>query len=179
MLARGLVVSTAGNVSVRCAGGLLITPTRRHPDDLAPADLIPVALDRRGAHRCVGDPSLEWRLHAAIYRARPDVGAVVHTHSPHATARSFDRAPLLVETEERTYFDLERIDVADPAPAGSEELARAAVRALGSRPAALLARHGVVGVGQDPRDALDMCCLVEQQALIAGLRERHGVAGTL
>jgi L-fuculose-phosphate aldolase len=170
MLARGLVSSTVGNVSARCGRGMVITPTRRHPDDLEPVDLVELDLDGRSVD---GDacPSLEWRLHAAVYRERPDVGAVVHTHSPHAVARSFDPAPLLIETEERTYFDLDRIEVAEPAPAGSEELARAVVRALGSRQVALLARHGSVGVGCDPRDALEMCCLAEHQCVIAHMRQ--------
>jgi L-fuculose-phosphate aldolase len=173
MLARGLVSSTVGNVSVRWAGGLLITPTRRHPDDLDPEDLVQLELDGSAANGGAGAPSLEWRLHAAIYQARADAGAIVHTHSPHATARSFEPAPLVIQTEERTYFDLDRIEIAEPAPAGSEQLARAAVRALGPRPAVLLARHGVIGVGADPRDAVEMCSFVEHQALIAGLLERN------
>jgi GTP cyclohydrolase II len=172
MSARGLVFSTVGNVSGRWGGGMVITPTRRHPRELEPADLVHLDLDGRNLSESCVPPSLEWRLHAAIYRARPDVGAVIHTHSPHATARSFDPAPLVVETEERTYFDLDRIEVAPPAPAGSQQLSRAAVWALGSRPAVLLARHGVVGVGSDPGEALDMCCLVEHQAIITGLLKR-------
>jgi L-fuculose-phosphate aldolase len=170
MLTRGLVFSTVGNVSVRWEGGLMITPSRRRPDDLTADDLVVLDLHGRQASNCPGRPSLEWRMHAEIYCARPDIGAVVHTHSPHATARSFDARPLLVETEEREYFGVDRIDVAEPAPAGSPELAHAAVRALGPRPAALLARHGVVGVGLHPRDAMEACCLVEHQALIDNLR---------
>jgi L-fuculose-phosphate aldolase len=169
MLARGLVVSTAGNVSARSGDGLLITPTRRYPDDLVASDL--VELDTCGVLRgATGQPSLEWPLHAAIYLARPDVHAIVHTHSPHATARSFDPEPLLVEREERGYFAIDRIDVAAAAEAGSPQLARAAVQALGSAPVALLARHGVIGTGATPRDALEMCCLAEHQAIIEGLR---------
>jgi len=169
-LARGLVTSTVGNVSARCETGMLITPTRRHPEDLAPDDIVELSLDGLGA----GEPSLEWRLHAAVYRARPDVGAIVHTHSPHAVARSFDPSSLVVETEERVYLGLDRIDVAPPGGAGTPELARAAVRTLGSRPAVLLARHGVVGTGADPRSALEMCCAVEHQAQIALLLAQSG-----
>ena len=166
MYARGLVVASAGNVSVRSGAGMLITPTRRHPDDLARSDVIALDLDGT-AQRGVWAPSLEWRLHAAIYRARPDVQAVVHTHSPYAVARSFDPTPLRVVTEEREYFSVDRIEVAKPARAGSMALAQSAVSALGARPAVLLAHHGAIGVGGCARDALDMCLLVEQQALIA------------
>lgn len=163
MLQRGLVTSTVGNVSARCDGGLLITPTRRHPDELAPDDLVTVTLE--GASDG-GVPSLEWRMHAELYRARPDVGAIAHSHSPYAVARSFDPRPVVVQTEERSYFGLDRIEVARPAEAGSGELALAAVEALGARCAALLARHGAVAVGASPRDAVELCATVEQQAQI-------------
>jgi L-fuculose-phosphate aldolase len=167
----GLVVATAGNVSARCHSGMLITPTRRHPADLDPDELVELSLDGQA-----GDPdatpSLEWRLHAAIYRARPDVAAVVHTHSPHATVRSFDHTPLVIQTEERIYFGVDRVEVGAPAAAGSEQLALSTVHALGPRPAALLGRHGVVGVGASPRDALEICCFVEHQALIDSLLAR-------
>jgi L-fuculose-phosphate aldolase len=155
---------------------MLITPTRRHPADLEPDDLVHLDFDGHQLTPGAAAASLEWRLHAATYRARPDVGAVVHTHSPHATARSFDPTPMAFETEERVYFDLEPIEVAPPAAAGSERLARGAVRALGPRSAALLARHGVIGVGGDPREALDMCCLVEHQALILDAVDRRAHA---
>jgi L-fuculose-phosphate aldolase len=161
---RGLVTSTVGNLSARRGSGMLITPTRRDYADLTPRQLVALGLD--GTLRGRGQPSREWRLHAAIYRARPDVRAIVHTHSPYATARSFERVPLIVHTEERDYIGLDRIEVAPWRPAGSEELARLVTRALDGRPAVLLARHGVLAVGSTPRDALEMCCAVEHQALI-------------
>lgn len=166
MLARGLVAGSTGNVSGRVPGGLLITPTRVHPADLTPASLVELTLE--GEHTpAAGRPSLEWRLHAEVYRARPEVDAIVHTHSPHAIARSFDPAPIVVETEERTYLGLPRIEVAEPAAAGSLELALAGVAALGSRPAALLSRHGAVSVARSPRDAVELATVVEHQAQIA------------
>ena len=163
MLARGLVAGTAGNVSARFGEGLLITPTRVHPDDLRPDGL--VELDLRGEGGA--GASLEWPMHTAIYRARADVSAIVHTHSPHAVARSFDRRPIVIETQERTYLGLERIEVAEPTTAGTWELASGALAALADRPAALLSRHGVVAVGRTPRDALEMATAVEHQAQIA------------
>lgn len=167
MLARGLVAGTTGNVSTRLDGGrMLITPTRVHPDDLSAARLVELGFD--GGHDASGElPSIEWRLHAEVYRARPDVAAIVHTHSPHAIARSFDPSPIVVETEERTYLGLTRINVAEPAPAGSAELARAAVAALGALPAALLARHGAIAVGGTPREAVELATVVEHQAQVA------------
>jgi len=102
---------------------------------------------------------------------------VVHTHSPYATARSFRPDPLIVETEERTYLGLARFHVAPPAPAGSTALACGAVNALRASPAALLAHHGVVGVGPDPRAALEICALVEHQAVISSLRVPGSING--
>lgn len=166
MLNRGLTTGTVGNVSVRDGDAMLITPTRRHPQDLCPADLVRVGLAGGEVSPPEGPASQEWLMHAAIYRARPDVGAVVHTHSPNAIARSFDPSPLVVRTEERVYLGLERIEVAPHGDAGSEELAAGAVAALGDRATAMLARHGVVGTGADPRAALELCAAVEHQAVI-------------
>jgi L-fuculose-phosphate aldolase len=170
---RGLVTGTVGNVSVRFADGMLITPTRRAYATLRPRDVVALGLDgepRDGAHR---RPSTEWPLHAAIYRARPDIAAVVHTHSPYAMARSFDDAPIIVQTEERVYLGLTEIAVAASHPGGSPELAAAAVAALGRRPAVLLARHGVLAAATSPRAALETAAAVEHQAQIDWLLKAH------
>jgi len=83
--AAGLVPNKSGNVSCRSPGGFLITPAGKPYRDLAPGDLVelhvhgePPASGRR--------PSSEWRMHAAIYASRSDAAAIVHTHSPRATA---------------------------------------------------------------------------------------------
>lgn len=166
---RGLVTGTVGNVSARVGDAVLITPTRREYGRLRARDIVELALDGTRCRNGSGDPSIEWPLHAAIYRARADVGAIVHTHSPYATARSFDPAPIVVQTEERTYLDLVEIPVARPQPAASEALASEVVATLGRRPAVLLARHGVVAVAATPSAALEMCATVEQQAQIEWL----------
>jgi L-fuculose-phosphate aldolase len=170
MRQRGLVAATTGNVSARLDSTMLITPTRRDYDELHVSDLVSLPVDDRRLAPAHGTPSLEWRLHAAVYRARPDVGAVVHTHSPYATARSFDPSPLVVETEECEYLELDRICVVTPHAAGTAALAAAVVTVLGTRPSVLLARHGVVAVGGTPREALEMSCVVEHQALIDHIR---------
>jgi len=172
MLARGLVVSTAGNVSARYRDGLIIKPTRWRYSDLQVPDL--VALDLAGG--VLGgdlEPSTEWRLHAAVYAARADVEAIVHTHSPFATAWSFGPEPLSLDSEDERYFGLGDVRVAAWAPAGSRELADAAVQALGEAPAALLARHGALAVGAAPRDALETASVVERQAELRWLVARR------
>jgi L-fuculose-phosphate aldolase len=173
MRARGLVTSTVGNVSARHGEGMLITPTRQDYAELSPRRLVALGFDGRPLGRRGGHPSREWRLHAAVYRARPEVGAIVHTHSPYATARSFDPTTLVVETEERGYLGLDQIAVAEWGPPGTVELAHTVTKALGGRSAVLLARHGVIAVGATPRAALELSSTVEHQALIERvLRER-------
>jgi L-fuculose-phosphate aldolase len=170
MRQRGLVAATMGNVSARLGNTMLITPTRHDYDELHVSDVVLMRIDDRRLAPARGTPSLEWRVHAAVYRARSDVGAIVHTHSPYATARSFDHSPLVVETEECDYLELDRICVVTPHAAGTAALAAAVVTVLGTRPALLLARHGVVAVGGTPREALEMSCVVEHQALIDHIR---------
>jgi ribulose-5-phosphate 4-epimerase/fuculose-1-phosphate aldolase len=155
---RGLVAGTAGNVSAREGDRVHITPSGLPYPDMSDPDVVTLALD--GAV-LAGDrePSSERRVHLAVYAARPDVGAIVHTHSGYATAWSSLGEPLA--TAVRT---------SQPAPPGSDEIARAAVAALDDRAAALLARHGVLGVGSTPEEALAACEAVERQARVAWLR---------
>jgi hypothetical protein len=155
---RGLVAGTAGNVSAREGDRVHITPSGLPYPDMSEADVVTLALD--GAV-LAGDrePSSERRVHLAVYAARPDVGAIVHTHSGYATAWSSLGEPLATA-----------VRISRPAPPGSDEIARAAVAALGDRAAALLARHGVLGVGSMLREALAVSDAVERQARVAWLR---------
>ncbi len=100
MMSTGLVVGTSGNVSRRCAPeSFLITPSGVGYDSLQPNDLVEVDL-KTGVCGGIQKPSTETPLRAAIYRARPDVGAIVHTHSPYAAVFAVNRTeipPLLEE----------------------------------------------------------------------------------
>ena len=165
---RGLLVGTAGNLSVRVEDDILITPSRLPYERLSRRDVVVVDRDGRplrGRHL----PSRELPLHLAVYRARPDVRAVVHTHSPHATAWSFLDAALEPRTEDMDYYDVGVVRTAPPATAGSDELARTAVATLAGDGAVLLARHGVVAVGTDLESAACVAEAVEHQAHVAWL----------
>jgi len=83
--AAGMVPNKSGNVSCRIAEGFAITPAGMPYRGLLPQHIATVPLDAP-APAADARPSSEWRMHAAIYRARPDVTAIVHTHSPRATA---------------------------------------------------------------------------------------------
>lgn len=168
----GAVLGTAGNVSARVGAGFVITPTRLPYAELAPEDLVHVLGEQAsGPH----PPSREWRLHAAVYRGRPDVGGIVHTHSPRATAWSFLGEDLLPELEDNAYYATGPIRTAAPRPAASAELASAAAGALGDSAAVLLGRHGVLAAGPTPEHAALLAGLVERQAEIAWLLRGHAV----
>jgi L-fuculose-phosphate aldolase len=83
MNARGINQGTSGNISARVEEGLLITPSGIPYDEMKPGDIVPMRLD--GSHEGKLSPSSEWRFHTSIMRARPEVDAVVHTHSMFAT----------------------------------------------------------------------------------------------
>jgi L-fuculose-phosphate aldolase len=165
---RNLVVGTVGNVSARVPGGFLITPTRMPYEDMRPAHLVRLTLD--GTARGPGPmPSSEWRLHCAIYRARPHISAIVHTHSVHATAWSFQRERLEPRLEESRYYDIGPLRTSPPVRAGSRELGQVAVRALSGSRAALLGNHGVISVGGTLDEALICAEVVEREAQVAWL----------
>ena len=171
MLRLGLVSGTAGNVSARDGESILITPAAMPYEQMTEEDLVDVA-PAGEPHEGRGRPSSEWRVHAAIYAARADAGAIVHTHSVHATAWSFNDEPLDTGTEELEAAAGGPVLTAPYAPTGSEEIAAAAADALGDRGAVLLGRHGVVGVGATPAEALATCVVVERQAQLAWLLRR-------
>ena len=181
--AAGLVPNKSGNVSCRSAGGFLITPAGVPYRDLAPADIVELAVD--GAPGDAGPrPSSEWRMHQSIYAGRTDVAAIVHTHSPQATALAcagrgippFHYMIALAGGDIRCM---------PYATFGTAELATAALRGLDGRRATLLANHGIVAVGGSLREAHSVAVEVENLAtqylamLSAGLEPRVLDAGEL
>ncbi len=169
---RGLVVGSVGNVSSRTADGLRITPSRMPYASMEAADTVTVTWEGRSVAGTGHAPSRELPLHLAIYAARQEVGAIVHTHSPHAAAWSFLGEPLEPITEEIEYYGIGPVRTSEPAPAGSEHLASRAVAALGDSRAVLLGRHGVVATGATPADALVVAEAIEHQAQVAWLLRR-------
>jgi len=168
MLRLGLVAGSSGNVSALDDERVQITPAGLPYGDMGEDDVVTLALDGSvlAGRR---EPSSERRVHLAVYRARPDAGALVHTHSVHATAWSFLAEPLDTGTEELEHAAGGAVLTAPFAPTGSEEIAAAAVEALAGRRAVLLGRHGVLALGDSPARALAVCAAVERQAQIAWL----------
>jgi len=141
----GLNHGATGNLSIRAGAGMLITPTGVPWDRLAAADLVELSPD--GVVIGGGEPSSEWRLHAAIYHHRPDAGAVVHAHSPFATTFACLREPIPAVHYMMAVTGGNQVRCGAYAPFGTEALAQATLAALGASRACLLANHGVVTVG--------------------------------
>jgi L-fuculose-phosphate aldolase len=160
----GLVVGTAGNVSVREGDLVAVTPS-----GVLYAELTPELV---GVHRLDGTeldgaaveaplaPTSELPLHLAIYRARPEAGAIVHTHSPAATALS-----TLVDEVPAVHYYVAMfggpVPVAPYATYGTQELARNVVHALHDRTACLMGNHGAVAIGPDLATAHDKSVYLE------------------
>ena len=166
ILERGYVTGTAGNVSARLwtSDRLVITPSDAPYASLKPEDL---ALCSVQCEHIAGEnrPSIELPLHAAIYCARADVGAIVHTHSRCATAAAVGKAIPLTTEDATSALGSDRISCAAYAPEGSPELAENMVAALGSEgKALLLAEHGVLAVGSDVNEAFAISELIEEAA---------------
>jgi L-fuculose-phosphate aldolase len=166
MLRLGLVTGTSGNVSARDGDRVLITPSGLPYGEMREDDVVALSLDG-AVLEGTRQPSSERRVHLAVYAARPDAGALAHSHSVHATAWSFLGEPLDTGTEELKLAAGGAVLTAPFAPTGSDEIAAAAVEALGDRRAVLLGRHGVLALGESPARALDVCAAVERQAQIA------------
>lgn len=141
----GLMPNKSGNVSCRTRDGFLITPSGVPYALLEPGQLVELRADGSGPAGGLR-PSSEWRMHAAIYAGRPDVSAIVHTHSPRATALACARRGVPA-FHYMVALAGGAIRCVPYATFGSEELAANAVLGLEGRRATLLANHGVVAVG--------------------------------
>jgi L-fuculose-phosphate aldolase len=160
----GLVQGTSGNVSVRAGERMLITPSGVPYERMEPEDVVAVELEGDGSSfRARGGnvPSSEWRFHFDILRSRPEVGAVVHTHSPYATAFAICRKELVAAHYMIAAAGGPTIRVADYATFGTQELSNAALAALEGRWACLLANHGVIATGPTLERALWLAQEVE------------------
>lgn len=162
MLELGLVAGTWGNVSRRVnSESMVITPSGMDYDKLDGCNMVLVQFEGLGYEGPL-KPSVESALHAAVYRARPDVGAIVHTHSLYACAASVLRSEIPVILEEMAQLLAGSVCTAEYALAGTDELAACVVRALGSCNAVLLANHGAVACGRDLKEALLAVQVVEK-----------------
>ncbi len=161
----GLVVWTGGNVSVRDpeTGLVVIKPSGVRYEVLRPDQMVVLDLDGR---QLEGElkPSSDTASHLYIYRQRPDLNGVVHTHSPYATAFAANGRPIpMVLTAMADEFGCE-IPCAGFSLIGDESIGRQVIDSIGSSPAILLKNHGVFTVGQTAEAAVKAAVMVEDVA---------------
>jgi L-fuculose-phosphate aldolase len=162
MNASGINRGSAGNVSARCApgdGSFLVTPTGMAYAACAADDMVKVGADGKASGR--RKPSSEWRFHRDIYAARPEAGAVVHTHSPFATALACQEQGIPAFHYMVARFGGADVRCAGYATFGTQELSDAIIRAMEGRNACLMAHHGMVVFGRDCEQALALAVELE------------------
>jgi ribulose-5-phosphate 4-epimerase/fuculose-1-phosphate aldolase len=165
-VAKGLAHETAGNFSAidRNTGLIAITPSAIPRDSCSVDDICTVDLRGNlvdGRHK----PSSETPMHTAIYRAIPGVMAIVHTHSPYATAYAVARkeiGPFAIEILKVNG----RIPLVPYAIPGSQELADLAAAHLRDYPVVLLENHGPIAIGKDLDQAFLRAVFAEDLAKI-------------
>jgi L-fuculose-phosphate aldolase len=160
----GLNRGTAGNVSVRDGDGFFITPTGMAYEVLQPDDIPHMALDDSadGTWRGHRKPSSEWRFHRDLYAGRPDVGAVLHAHSPFAVSLACLRRDIPPFHYMIARFGGDSIRCANYEIFGSQALSTAAISAMAGRKACLLANHGLLVAGRDLGEALALAVELEE-----------------
>lgn len=156
---QGLNRAATGNIGVRCGTSFLITPSGVPAEKLSPETM--VAMDLSGAILGLGKPSSEWRFHRDILAARPEIGAVVHTHARFATSLACLQRELPAFHYMIAVAGGDSIRCTPYAIFGSQELSSLALQALQDRKACLLGNHGMIALGVDLADALAVAVEVE------------------
>lgn len=156
----GLSPGRSGNVSCRWKSGMLITPTGMPYEALNPADIVYVDADGDSPSRA-RKPSSEWRFHLSAYKARPEMGAVVHTHSLHATVLACAHKPIPAFHYMIAVAGGCDIPLIPYAPFGTQELADLVADGLAERNAVLMANHGQIAISKDLDSALELAHEVE------------------
>lgn len=152
MGAARLNTGTAGNVSVRIAGGMLITPSGTAPETCRPEDMVFVAEDGTPTGRLA--PSSEWRFHRDLYASRPEAGAILHAHAPFATALACQRREIPPFHYMIARFGGSTVRCARYATFGTQALSDNIVVAMEGRSACLMANHGMLVFGRNLGSAL-------------------------
>lgn len=163
LFAMGLLTATGGNLSARAADGetIWITPTRLFKGELRPEDLVRIAPDGTVVEGGRA-PSIEFPMHWAAYRARPEAAAVVHTHSPCATAFAICGQTLPpINTDAVLLADTPTVPWLMP---GSAALADAVGAALRQNRGAFLQNHGLITTGPTLRAAATHAMMLEETA---------------
>lgn len=165
MISSALVIGTWGNISIRITGEdlIAITPTGVDYDKLI-SDNIPI-IDFEG-NLIDGNmkPSIELPMHLEIYKKRPDIGAIVHTHSTYCTAMAIARKPIPASCEDLIQIVGGNVRVSEYRLPGTDDLGKVAVEALEGRNAVLLANHGLLAAGKNLKETIKIAFICEKSA---------------
>lgn len=175
MNASDLNQGTSGNISARYGDAMLITPSATPYDQLEPAMIAAMPLDGGGTWTGPLKPSTEWRFHLDIMRARPEVGAIVHTHSTYATAVAITRRAIPACHYMVAAFGGNDVKCAGYARYGTQALSDLVLAALEGRNSCLLANHGAITTG--PNLAKAMWLAVELETLAKQYTIAIGLGG--
>lgn len=150
MNACGLNQGTSGNISARYGDTMLITPTGTPYDELHPDDVASMPLESEyGAWHGPLAPSSEWRFHLDIMRARPEVGAIVHTHATYCTTLAMAHKDIPACHYMIAAAGGPTIRCSPYRQYGTKELSDVAIEALEGRTCCLLGNHGMIATGAD------------------------------
>ena len=170
----GINAGTAGNASARWQDGLIITPSGVPYEALELEDLVFMTLKGGPGGDHPLEPSSEWRFHRDIIASRHDVDAVVHTHSPHATAMAMCGMEIPASHYMIAGAGGNTVRCADYASYGTQELSDNALKSLAGRACCLLANHGVIATGKTTTKAMWMAHDVEMMARLHILATQAG-----
>lgn len=159
LVALGLNKGSSGNVSARCKDGFLVTPSGIAPEDMVANMMVNMQFD--GSHEQGKKPSSEWRFHRDILQNRPEINAVIHTHSMFATTMACLHQDIPPFHYMIAVTGGDTIRCAPYALFGSQALSDHALIALNERKACLLANHGMIAIGADVDEALAITVEVE------------------
>ncbi len=175
MNASGLNQGTSGNLSARYQDRMFITPSGIPYEELEPESLAAMPVDGEyGSWEGPFKPSSEWRFHLDIMQARPEVNAVVHTHSIYATTLAMARRDIPAAHYMVAIFGGDSVRCSGYATYGTKELSAYALQALEGRNACLLANHGMLVTGPSLEKAmwlaleLETLCRQYYQSLLIG-----------
>jgi len=162
LLQEGLVARTWGNVSIRVdKDNMLITPSGRKYDGLTVDDIVLVNIH---TSEYKGDikPSSEHKLHSEIYRTRPEINAVIHTHQMNASTCAAARREVPPVLDDMAQIIGPTVRVAPYALPSTKRIVRGTLKALKGRMAALMANHGAVCIGRDIEETFVVCQVLEK-----------------